>query len=123
VIVIVPKRVDSLLVRYATNAFREELLDAGVRIALFGDGLLHTKSVSVDRSHCLFGSVNLDPRSFRLNFEILLAVYNREFTTRLAELQQDYLDRSELMDLDTYRNRPRSQQVTESFARLLGPLL
>ena len=123
VVLIVPKHVDSLLVRYASAAFKGDLLEAGVRVALFGDGLLHTKSVSVDGSHCLFGSVNLDPRSFRLNFEILLAIYNSEFTTRLVELQQHYIDRSELMDWETYRTRPRTQQVAENFARLLGPLL
>jgi cardiolipin synthase len=123
VVLIVPREVDSVLVRYASGAFKGELLEAGVRIALFGDGLLHTKSVTVDRSHCLFGSVNLDPRSFRLNFEILLAIYDRQFTGRLCELQQHYIDRSELIDLAAYRNRPRMRQAAESFARLLGPLL
>ena len=94
-----------------------------MKIALFHDGLLHTKSVTVDESYSLFGSVNLDPRSFRLNFEILLAIYDPEFTARLRQLQQHYIDRSELMDLETYRHRPRTQQLIENFARLMGPLL
>jgi cardiolipin synthase A/B len=123
VVLILPQKVDSKLVRFASNAFRGELLEAGVRIALFKDGLLHTKSVTVDRTHSLFGSVNLDPRSFRLNFEILLAMYDSNFTARLADLQQEYIDRSELMDYETYCRRPRLQQAAESFARLLGPLL
>ena len=123
VVLIVPKHVDSLLVRYASAAFKGDLLEEGVRVALFKDGLLHTKSVTVDGSHCLFGSVNLDPRSFRLNFEILLAIYDREFTSRLCALQKHYIERSELMDWEAYRNRPRTQQVAENFARLLGPLL
>jgi cardiolipin synthase len=123
VILIVPAKIDSMLVRYASGAFKAELLEAGVRIAVFGDGLLHTKSVTVDRSHSLFGSVNLDPRSFRLNFEILLAIYDREFTGRLRELQQSYIDRSQLLDLSAYQARPKTRQTLESFARLLGPLL
>jgi cardiolipin synthase A/B len=123
VILVVPKRVDSKLVKYASGAFKGELLEAGVKIALFHDGLLHTKSVTVDESYSLFGSVNLDPRSFRLNFEILLAIYDSEFTGRLRQLQQHYIDRSELMDLETYRHRPRTQQLAENFARLMGPLL
>lgn len=123
VILVVPKLVDSTLVRYASSAFKGDLLEAGVRIALFHDGLLHTKSVSIDGSYSLFGSVNLDPRSFRLNFEILLALYDRDFTGQLRELQQNYIDRSDLMDLETYRNRSRLQQVSENIARLLGPLL
>jgi cardiolipin synthase len=123
VILIVPARVDSKLVKYASGAFKLELLEAGVRIAAFRGGLLHTKSVTVDGAHSLFGSVNLDPRSMRLNFEILLAVYNREFTTRLRELQQSYIDQSQLVDLADYKARPRLQQTAENFARLLAPLL
>jgi cardiolipin synthase len=123
VVLVLPRRVDSKLVRYASSAFKGELLEAGVRVALFNDGLLHTKSVTVDRTHSLFGSVNLDPRSFRLNFEILLAMYDSKFTAQLADLQQKYIDRSELMDLEAYRNRPLIHKILESFARLLGPLL
>lgn len=123
VVLVLPRRVDSKLVKFASSAFKGELLEAGVRIALFEDGLLHTKSVTVDRTHCLFGSVNLDPRSFRLNFEILLAMYDSKFTAQLADLQQRYIDRSELMDLEAYRNRPLRYVVLESVARLLGPLL
>jgi cardiolipin synthase A/B len=123
VILILPAKVDSKLVSLASGAFKGELLEAGVRIAAFGDGLLHTKSVTVDGSHSLFGSVNLDPRSFRLNFEILLAIYDHDFTLRLRELQQHYIDRSQLLDLGAYGRRPRARQAAENFARLLGPLL
>lgn len=123
VILIIPAKVDSKLVSLASGAFQGELLEAGVRIAAFHDGLLHTKSVTIDGTHSLFGSVNLDPRSFRLNFEILLGIFDREFTTQLRELQQQYIDRSRLLDLEQYRRRPKSRQTAENFARLLGPLL
>jgi len=123
VIVVVPARVDSRLVRYASRALQGELMEAGVRIAAFGDGLLHTKSVTIDGEHCLFGSVNLDPRSFRLNFEILLAIYDRPFAERLRALQQSYIDRSELVDLQSFRQRSQLQQGIESLARLASPVL
>jgi cardiolipin synthase len=123
VILVVPARVDSKLVRFASGAFKGEMLEAGIRIAAFNDGLLHTKSVTVDGTHSLFGSVNLDPRSMRLNFEILLAVYNRDFTTRLRDLQQRYIDASQLLDFETYQSRPWIKQTAENFARLLAPLL
>jgi cardiolipin synthase A/B len=123
VILIIPKRLDSALVRYASGPYITDLLQAGVRIAHFNGGLLHTKSVTVDGSFCLFGSVNLDPRSLRLNFEILLAIYDCAFTGRLRELQQQYIDQSQLLDLAAHLARPRSRQVLENFARLLGPLL
>jgi cardiolipin synthase A/B len=123
VVLVIPARIDSRLVRYASGAFQGELLEAGVRIAAFADGLLHTKSVSVDSRFSLFGSVNLDPRSFRLNFEILLGIYDHDFTAELRKLQQQYIDRSLLLDLESYRGRPKTRQTAENFARLLGPLL
>jgi cardiolipin synthase len=123
VILVLPARVDSTLVRFASGAFKADMLEAGLRIAAFNDGLLHTKSVTVDGTHSLFGSVNLDPRSMRLNFEILLAIYNKEFTARLRDLQQQYIDRSKLIDFEAYRARPQLQQMAENFARLLSPLL
>lgn len=123
VVLIVPAKVDSLLVRYASQAFKGDLLRAGVRIANFDGGLLHTKSVTIDREICLFGSLNLDPRSMRLNFEISLAVYDRNFAGQLRALQQKYIDRSELMDLATFDARSNGQRFAENCARLLGPLL
>ena len=123
VILIVPAKVDSRLVRYASQAFQGELLRAGVRIAKFHGGLLHTKSVTVDGKTSLFGSLNLDPRSLRLNFEISLAVYDQQFTGRLRALQQSYLDQSELVNLEFWGNRPLRQRIAENCARLLGPLL
>jgi cardiolipin synthase len=123
VILVIPARLDSALVRYASGPYITDLLQAGVRIAHFTGGLLHTKSVTVDGSYCLFGSVNLDPRSLRLNFEILLAIYDREATSQLRALQQQYIDQSQLLDLAAHLARPWPRQVLENFARLLGPLL
>ena len=123
VILIVPKKVDSRMVRYASQAFKGDLLKSGVRIANFQGGLLHTKSVTVDGEFSLFGSLNLDPRSLRVNFEISLAIYNQEFTAQLRQLQQQYLDQSELMDLATWEKRPIAQRTAENFVRLVGPLL
>jgi cardiolipin synthase len=123
VTLVIPHHVDSKLVRYASNAFKADLLEAGVEIALFDDGLLHTKSITVDGSHCLFGSVNLDPRSFRLNFEVMLAIYDRESTAALRAVQQGYIERSKPLELEAFRQRPEIERVLESFARLLAPLL
>ena len=123
VTLIVPERNDSVLVRYASAAHLDELMVAGVRVARFRDGLLHTKSITVDGAFSVFGSVNLDMRSFWLNFEISLFVYDTEFTTRLRALQQCYLERSKDLDLDTWRKRSRRQRLAEDALRLASPLL
>ncbi|MHB8901933.1 MAG: cardiolipin synthase [Thermoguttaceae bacterium] len=123
VTLIVPARVDSLLVRFASQAHKIDLLEAGVRIAMFEGGLLHTKSITVDGEFSLFGSLNLDPRSLWLNFEITLAVYDQQFTNSLRALQQRYIDDSQFMDLETWRRRPGAERFVVNAARLLSPLI
>jgi len=123
VTIIVPALVDSMLVRHASRAVFDELLAAGVTIAQFSGGLLHTKSIVVDRDFCSVGSVNLDMRSFWLNFEISLFVYDAEFTARFRSLNADYLERSELLDLDVWQRDPKRRRFLENVTRLLGPLL
>jgi cardiolipin synthase len=123
VTLIVPAKVDSRMVHFASRAFQKDLLEAGVRVALFKGGLLHTKSITVDGQFSLFGSLNLDPRSLRLDFEITLAVYDAEFTADLRRLQQHYLDGSDLLDLTACRARKALERFAEDTARLVGPLL
>jgi cardiolipin synthase len=123
VTLVVPARVDSRLARLASEPHKGDLLVSGVRIAQFEGGLLHTKSVTVDGDLSLFGSLNLDPRSLVLNFEITLAVYDRAFTSALRALQQSYIDRSAPMDPAAFRARPPLRQFAENAARLLSPLL
>jgi cardiolipin synthase len=123
VTIIVPAKVDSLMVRLASQAHQGDLLMAGVRVMLFRGGLLHTKSITVDGEFSLFGSLNLDPRSLHLNFEITLAVYDPQFTCELHKLQQSYIVQSEPMDLAAWQSRPGAVRFIEDAARLLGPLL
>jgi cardiolipin synthase len=123
VTLIVPKHVDSRLVRFASQAHQGDLLAAGVRIFMFDAGLLHTKSVTVDGRISLFGSLNLDPRSIWLNFEITLGVFNSEFTQELRALQQSYLDDAEELSKEAWQNRTFAMRLAENVARLLGPLL
>ena len=123
VILILPAKVDSILVRLASSTFKGELLDAGVFIAQFKGGLLHTKSVTIDKRMSLFGSLNMDARSFRLNFEVTLAVYDASFTESLRALQQSYIDQSEMMDIHAWHGRQNSTRFAENLARLVSPLL
>ncbi len=123
VTLIVPARNDSVLIRHASVAYFDDLMSAGVRIALFNGGLLHTKSLTIDGAMSVFGSVNLDMRSLWLDFEISLLVYDRDFTGRLRSLQDTYLRDSDRLDLDTWRRRPAWRRFTENTCRLLGPLL
>ncbi|MEZ5361431.1 MAG: cardiolipin synthase [Bryobacterales bacterium] len=120
---IVPARNNSRMVRYASSAHYDDLLSAGVRIAHFNGGLLHTKSLTVDEAFSIFGSANLDIRSLWLNLEISLFVYDRRFTTDLRALQRRYLESSLMIRLEEWRKRPSRVRWAEDVFRLLSPLL
>lgn len=122
-LIIMPDRNDSAMVRHASNAYLGDLLNAGVKVAKFRGGLLHTKSVTIDAHLAAFGTVNLDMRSFYLNFELTLFVYDPEFTRRLTSLQQSYVMNANMADLETWRRRPFPVRLIDNAARLLGPLL
>jgi cardiolipin synthase len=123
VTVIVPEKNDSRLVHYASRARYEALTSAGVRIMNFSGGLLHTKTITVDGDFCLFGSVNLDMRSFWLNFEMSLFIYDRDFSCRIRELQQKYMNAATEHDAQTFKTRSYGQRLLENIALLVGPLL
>jgi cardiolipin synthase len=123
VTIVVPAKNDSLLVRHASVAHFDELLAAGVRIALFEGGLLHTKSLTIDGELSLFGSVNLDMRSLWLNFEISLLIYDPDFTNKLRSLQASYLQGSRFVESEEWRHRSLRSRVLANTCRLLSPLL
>lgn len=123
VTLIVPRRVDSTLVKYASSGYNDSLLAAGVRILLFEGGLLHTKSVLVDDELAIFGTVNLDLRSFELNFEVSTVVYGGSFAVQLGALQRRYAADSLPLDLATWRARPRWRRFAENAAGVMSPLL
>ncbi len=120
---VVPKTVDSTLVRLAARHYLDDLLQAGVHVHLFDDGLLHTKSATVDSVSAFFGSLNLDMRSLWLNFELSMAVYDPQFTKALRELQMSYIERSEPVDAAAYGNRTPVSRLAEGVARLFSPIL
>jgi cardiolipin synthase len=123
VTLVVPERNDSFLVRYASAANFDDLLAAGVRIALYGGGLLHTKSMVVDGDVTLFGSVNMDMRSLRLNFEDSIIVYDPDFASEILGLQDYYLRSSRLLTASAWQARLRKTRLLEDAVRLAGPLL
>ncbi|MCB1487927.1 MAG: cardiolipin synthase, partial [Bauldia sp.] len=121
--VVVPERVDSVLTRYASRSYYDDLLDVGVTIHLYRNGLLHTKSITVDGEMSMFGTANIDMRSIWLNYEDVLFVYDAGFTTELRSLQARYIEKSDLVGSTRWVERPTAERFTENAARLISPLL
>lgn len=121
--VIVPERVDSLLTRHTSRSYFDDLLDDGVEIFLYRKGLLHTKSIVVDDSMSIFGTVNLDMRSLWLNYELTLFVYDPDFANKLRALQQSYIADSRRLDPAEWATRFAARRLLEGMFRLVSPIL
>jgi cardiolipin synthase len=121
--VLVPRRSDSRLVAAASRSYFEELGRAGVRIYEYGPAMLHAKTLVVDRDLSAVGTANMDNRSFRLNFEVLAAIYDAAVTDELAAAFARDLQHAEEYRLGRARAVPAVQRLAEAAARLFSPLL
>ncbi|VFP87192.1 Cardiolipin synthase A [Candidatus Erwinia haradaeae] len=121
--IVIPRHNDSLLVRWASRAFFSELLEAGVKIYQFEGGLLHSKSILVDEQLSLIGTVNLDMRSLWLNFEISLVIDNHQFGSDLARVQENYIAKSRLIDMNCWVQRSYWKRILERLFYFFSPLL
>jgi cardiolipin synthase len=71
----------------------------------------------------MIGTSNLDVRSFALNAEVMLLIYDRGLTARLAAEQERYFADSRLLTLEEWRQRSSRAKLAQHLMRLLGPLL
>jgi cardiolipin synthase len=110
-------------VQRASRGLYDMLLEAGVEIHEFTGGLLHAKTVLVDDLVSVITSANLDRRSFELNFEMGVLLYDAGFAETLRTLQARYIAQSTRVDLQAWRQRPPGIRLLEGAAGLLSPLL
>lgn len=120
---VVPKRNDSWLVHAASRSHYDDLLASGVRIFEYTKGLLHAKTVTVDRDLALITTANLDRRSFELNFEASVMVYDDDFASQLRFLQRGYISDSVQIDPAAWSRRSWPKRLVCAAAGTLSPLL
>ncbi|TWO69823.1 cardiolipin synthase [Caenimonas sedimenti] len=117
------KRIDTQTVRHASRALWGELLEAGAEIHEYQPTMYHCKMVIVDGLLASVGSTNFDPRSFHLNDEANLNVYEAGFARRLTEVFEDDLRRCKQITLAQWQRRPAWEKARERVTALLAPVL
>lgn len=123
VTLVLPDALDAKLVAAAARSHYEDLLAAGVRIVHHPLGLLHAKTATIDRTLAMVGSANFDVRSFWLNFECTLFVFDRAFAGELRFMQRHYIAESVELTLKAWRKRPAWKRFRDNAAQLFSPLL
>lgn len=122
-VLIVPERVDSVLVRHASRSYFDDLLNAGVEVRLFQAGLLHSKTAVIDRRLVLLGSANMDRRSLWINFELSLFVHDEAIAEQMRYIQQRYLANSRCLTEGQWDDRGFASRLVDNAAQLLAPIL
>lgn len=123
VTLILPAHNNLPFVAWASRASYWELIKNGILIFEQPDPFAHTKLMVVDEIWSLVGSANHDTRSFRLNFELNLSVFDPAFARRIADHCQEALACSREISLQEMDGRPLSVKLRDAAARLFTPYL
>lgn len=121
--IMLPRRSDSDMLRWASSSYIQQCLQAGIKVYLYKKGMLHSKAIIIDEDFATVGSTNFDFRSFEHNFEANMMIYSEEFN---AVLRNQFLNDQkdcERVDPASWRNRPLMEKALESIMRLFAPIL
>ena len=121
--IMLPEKSDSKLVHWASRSYFRELLEAKIKIYLYTKGFNHSKLMTVDGNFSTIGSVNMDERSFEVNFEITAMIYDEKTTAEVEQAFLTDLNDCEYITLQRWKNRKHKDNFKESIARLFSPLL
>jgi cardiolipin synthase len=121
--VILPERNNLPFVHWATRNMLWELLQWGIRVFYQPPPFVHSKLFLVDGLYAQVGSANLDPRSLRLNFELALEVFDREWVRRVSGFAEACRRRSREVTLEEMDGRPLPLKLRDSLAWLFSPYL
>jgi cardiolipin synthase len=122
-ILVLPAKNDSVVVAAASRSYYEDLLEAGVKIYEYEGGLLHTKSLTLDGEVTLIGSANMDRRSFDLNYENNILLYDPKATAAMIERQHVYLASSHPVSIDHVKSWGFLRRLWNNTIGMLGPVL
>jgi cardiolipin synthase len=121
--IIFPARNDSWIVAAASRSYYVDLLTAGVNIFEYQDGLLHTKSLTLDGDLTLIGSANMDRRSFELNYENNILFYDQTLTAEMRQRQNGYIASSKPVSIEMVERWTWQRQLWNNAVAMFGPVL
>ena len=114
---------DTETVRAASRQTWGPLLAAGAEIYEYQPTMYHCKVMIVDNLMVSVGSTNFDSRSFRLNDEANLNIYDSTMATRQTTIFEDDLKKSRRVTLEEWTNRPLKEKAKDWMASVLSSQL
>lgn len=120
---LVPNQSDAKIVNAAAQSFYYEMMLFGVQVFKYTRGFIHTKTMVVDEFLSVMGTANFDERSFELNFEVNVLVYDAVFAQQLKDTFLADLAGAKQLSVDTWEKRSVIKIFIEKMARLISPIL
>jgi len=122
--IIVPgEHIDTAVVRRASRAHWGELLANGAKIYEYAPTMFHCKTLIADGLLVSVGSTNFDNRSFRLNDEANLNIYDAGFAKEVTRVFEADLKRAKLVTYQTWLDRPLTEKIVENASAVLSSQL
>ena len=121
--IIIPEKSDSIIPRWSSFSYVEELLEAGIKIYFFQKGFIHSKYLLVDENFASIGTTNLDFRSLETNFEVNAFIFDESFNARLHKQFKADLRKSRAIRLKEWKQRHWHFKLRESLAHIISPML
>jgi len=123
VTIILPEKNDIRILHWATRNLLWELLERGVKIYYQPPPFVHTKLVIIDEYYTHIGSANIDPRSLRLNFELVVEIFDTPLAEILTKHVETVIEQSQPVTLEDVDGRSFPARLRDSLAWLLSPYL
>ena len=121
--IITPYIPDKKFVNACTKSFYGKLLEAGIEIYEYKPGFIHSKVIISDDEVALVGTANFDFRSFYLNYECGIWMYNTKEELKIKQDYEETLNECEQIKLKVWKNRKLDIRIIEALLRLISPLL
>ncbi|MFL6716837.1 MAG: phospholipase D-like domain-containing protein [Burkholderiaceae bacterium] len=122
-IILPGKNIDTEAVRSSSRGMWGELLQAGAEISEYQPTMYHCKVMIVDGLLVSVGSTNFDDRSFQMNDEANLNIYDARFARQQTAIFEQDLKKARRITYEQWLDRPLKDKAWEKVASWLGPLL
>ena len=121
--IMIPNKADHPFIYWINQYYVAELLRLGANIYRYENGFIHSKTILVDEEVVSVGTCNFDYRSFYLNFEINLNIYNKDVANSFKIQYYKDIAISKKLTFADFKKRSIFTKVKESVFRLLSPIM